>query len=298
MKTSSLQAFLLTVDTGSMAEASRRLNITAAAVAQQIHHLENEIGVELVTRVGKTVRATEAGHRILERSRTLLHDASNLKAIANLGEVSGELRLGAINTAVESLVPEVIAALIGLYPDIRFYIKSALSLQLFNEVQHGELDAAVCLHPEFSLPKTLIWQALREERLIALVPPELAGGDAHELLQTQPFIRFDRKQWGGQQVDRYLQKANIVPRERLEISHLTAIATLVGRGVGIALVPDTALPQSVIAKIARLPLPLDIKPRQLGILWRRASIHGKLIDLFVNQAMTLYPMDGAPNDVG
>lgn len=287
MKTSFLQAFLLTVDTGSMAEASRRLNITAAAVAQQINSLENEIGVELVTRVGKTVRPTEAGYRILDRCRALLHDTANLKAIANLGEISGELRLGSINTAVESLVPEVIAQLVSNYPDLKFHIKSALSSELFDAVQHGDLDAAVCLHPQFSLPKTLVWQQLREEKLIAIVPLEMADHEPHELFKTMPFIRFDRKQWGGQQVDLYLQKANIIPRERVEISHLSAIATLVGRGLGVALVPDTVMPLSATSRVARLPLPLETKPRQLGILWQRSSIHGKLIDIFVNQAKIL-----------
>ena len=291
MKTDFLQAFLMTVDTGSMAEASRRLNITAAAVAQQIRSLESEIGVELVTRVGKTVRPTEAGHRIIERARTLLHDTANLKALANLGEVSGELRLGSINTAVESLVPEVVAQLIGIYPDLKFHIKPALSSELFNEVQSGDIDAAVCLHPLFALPKTLVWQQLREEKLIALVPLELAGREPHELLETMPFIRFDRKQWGGQQVDHYLRIANIVPKERIELSHLSAIATLVGRGVGVALVPDTVMPTSITARIARLPLPLATRPRQLGILWQRSSIHGKLINLFVNQAKIVSQSD-------
>lgn len=287
MKTNFLQAFLMTVDTGSMAEASRRLNITAAAVAQQIKALEGDIGVALVTRVGKTVRATEAGYRIIEHSRTLLHDTANLKALANLGEVSGELRLGSINTAVESLVPEVVAQLVGTYPDLRFHIKPALSSELFNEVQRGDLDAAVCLHPMFALPKTLIWQQLREEKLIALAPLAFAGREPHELLRTLPFIRFDRKQWGGQQVDHYLRIANIVPRERIELSHLTAIATLVGRGVGVALVPDTVMPLSITSKIARLSLPIATRPRQLGILWQRSSIHSKLITLFVNQAKIL-----------
>lgn len=287
MRTDFLQAFLMTVDTGSMAEASRRLNITAAAVAQQIKALEGEIGVELVARVGKTVRPTEAGHRVIERARTLLHDAANLKALANLGEVSGELRLGSINTAVESLVPEVVAQLVGMYPDLRFHIKPALSSELFNEIQRGDLDAAVCLHPLFALPKTLVWQQLREEKLIALAPLALASKDPHELLRTQPFIRFDRKQWGGQQVDHYLRIANIVPKERIELSHLTAIATLVGRGVGVALVPDTVMPGSLTSRIARLSLPIATRPRQLGILWQRSSIHGKLIDLFVNQAKIL-----------
>jgi DNA-binding transcriptional LysR family regulator len=158
---------------------------------------------------------------------------------------------------------------------------------LFDAVQHGDLDAAVCLHPQFSLPKTLVWQQLREEKLIAIVPLEMADHEPHELFKTMPFIRFDRKQWGGQQVDLYLQKANIIPRERVEISHLSAIATLVGRGLGVALVPDTVMPLSATSRVARLPLPLETKPRQLGILWQRSSIHGKLIDIFVNQAKIL-----------
>lgn len=287
MKTTSLQAFLLTVDTGSMAEASRRLNITAAAVAQQISSLENEIGVELVTRVGKTVRPTEAGYRITERSRTLLHDVANLKALANLGEIGGELRLGSINTAVESLVPEVIAQLVSNYPDLKFHIKTALSSELFDAVQQGDLDAAVCLHPQFALPKTFVWQQLREEKLIALVPEELADRDPHKLLETMPFIRFDRKQWGGQQVDRYLQQANINPRERVEISHMSAIAMLVGRGLGVALVPDTFMPPSATNRLARIALPIDTGQRKLGILWQRSSIHGKLINIFVDEAKRL-----------
>src|SRR3954452_11227241 len=135
MKTSFLEAYLLTVDTGSMAEAARRLNITPAAVALQIRALEKELGVPLVTRIGKTVRATEPGHRVLESCRTLLRDAANLKALANQGEMSGELRLGAVNTALNSLLPDVLAQLIDAYPNLKFHIRSALSSELFDAVQ-------------------------------------------------------------------------------------------------------------------------------------------------------------------
>ena len=105
MKLVFLQTFLLTVDTGSMAEAARRLDMTAAAVAQQLRSLENDIGARLVRRVGKTVRPTDAGHRIIERARALVHDAAHMKALANLEDTSGELRIGAINTAMSFLIP-------------------------------------------------------------------------------------------------------------------------------------------------------------------------------------------------
>ena len=50
MDTRFLESFVLAVDNGSIAEAARRLNLTAVAVAKRIHALENEIGVALVTR--------------------------------------------------------------------------------------------------------------------------------------------------------------------------------------------------------------------------------------------------------
>jgi DNA-binding transcriptional LysR family regulator len=284
MKINFLNAFLLTADTGSMAEAARQLDITPAAVALQIRTLEHEFGVPLVARAGKTVRVTEAGHRVLESCRTLLRDAANLKALANREEMSGELRLGSINTALNFLLPEVLAQIIGIYPDMKFHIRSALSSELFDAVQRGELDAAVCLHPQFALPKTCGWQLLREEALIALAPIEFASHDPHLLLSTMPFIRYDRNQWGGQQAERYLRKAGIVPNARFELSHLAAIITLVGRGLGVALVPDAVMPVEISTNVAKLTLPLRTQPRKLGIIWQRSSIHGKLISLFINHA--------------
>ena len=231
MQTAFLRAYLLTVDTGSMAEAARRLHLTPAAVAQQIRSLEQEIGVALVRRAGRSVRPTEAGYRILEKARRLLRDAGELASLAGQDELCAELRLGSIYTALDALVPEAIERLAAAQPRLRFHIRSAVSSELFDAVQRGELDAAVCLHPQFALPKTIAWQLLREERLVALVPRALAGGEAHALLAREPFIRYDRKEWGGQQVERYLRAAGIVPHERMELGHLRRRAR-VGAGDG------------------------------------------------------------------
>jgi DNA-binding transcriptional LysR family regulator len=287
MKTDSLETFLLTVDTGSMAEAARRLDMTAAAVAQQLHSLESEIGTALVKRVGRTVRVTEAGHRLLERVRSLVRDVNNLKALATIEEVSGELRLGSVNTAMDFLVPEAVARLLAAYPNLKIHIRSGSSFELFEAVRQEQVDLAVCVNPQFVLPKTYVWRVLHEEPLVALASKEFAGQEAHELLRTLPFIRYDRNHWGGQQVDRYLRAAGITPNERIELSKITTITTLVGRGLGIALVPSVVMPPDVKSRIAILPLPLPHKPRQLGVLWQRASIHEKLIRIFVKQIRSL-----------
>src|SRR5882757_9842596 len=100
MDTRFLETFLLAVDNGSIAEAARRLNLTPAAVAKRIRALENEMGAVLVTRSGRTIRPTEAGAAIIERARHFLVEVRDFKSIAATDRPSGELRLGAFQSAL------------------------------------------------------------------------------------------------------------------------------------------------------------------------------------------------------
>ena len=68
----------MVVEHGSIAEAARRLDLTAAAVAQRIRALEAEIGARLVCRSGRFVRPTEAGTAILSRAGVILGDVRDL----------------------------------------------------------------------------------------------------------------------------------------------------------------------------------------------------------------------------
>ena len=121
-----LKTFVTVVDQGSMAAAARLLNITSAAVAQQIHTLERELGAPLIVRVGRTVRMTEEGARILLRARELVRDFADLRSIANDSDVSGELRLGACTTALAGMLPDILARMVGKFPQINVYIQPGL----------------------------------------------------------------------------------------------------------------------------------------------------------------------------
>lgn len=284
MDTGYLNTFLLVVDSGSMSEAARRLQVTPAAVAQQLRVLEREMGAPLLTRSGRTVALTEAGHRMTERARSLMRDFGNLKAAISEETATGELRLGAINTALHSLMPEVLAGFVKAYPEARVIIRSALSTELYDAVVRGELDAAVCLHPPFVMPKTLCWEQLCEEPLVVLAPARWAKRDAHALLREEPFIRYNRSLGGGKQADAYLRKAGIVPHERFELSSLPAVAMLVDRGLGVSLAPDASVPWWRNLRVARLALPDETYRRRFGIIWPRSSVRGRLIQTLVAQA--------------
>ena len=284
MDTQFLHTFITIVDQGSMAAAARVLNITPAAVAQQIRTLEREIGATLIARVGRTVSVTEEGSRILQRSRDLLRNVADLRSVANESGVSGELRLGACPTALAGMLPDVLARMVDTFPEINVFIKPGYSADLYRAVEAGDLDAAVVLQAPFPLPKTCEWLLLREEPLIVLAPRSMANEDPHALLATQPLIRYDRNQWGGRQADEYLRARGIVPRERFELNALNAIAVMVDRGLGVSLVPDWARPWPEGLQLARLPLPEPSVPRRIGIVWSRSSVRVRLVTVLLQES--------------
>ncbi|MBP3985272.1 LysR family transcriptional regulator [Pseudoxanthomonas helianthi] len=284
MDTQFLRTFVTVVDRGSMAAAARELNITPAAVAQQLRTLERELGATLVARVGRTVSMTEEGSRILQRARDLLRDVADLRSVANDNAISGELRVGACPTALAGMLPDILARMVENFPQINVFIQPGYSADLYRAVESGELDAALVLQAPYSLPKTCQFQLLREEPLVVLAPARMAGRDPHELLASEPLIRYDRHQWGGRQADEYLRNAGIVPHERFELNALNAIAVMVDRGLGVSLVPDWARPWPEGLDLVRMPLPLPSEPRRIGVVWSRSSVRERLVNVLIRES--------------
>ena len=275
-----LESFVTVADCGSIAEAARRLNLTPAALAQRLRTLEQDLGHSLVTRVGRTVRPTASGLAVLRHARELIESARDLRAIAANDEPAGLLRLGATATALTGLLPDIIARLSERYPRIEYFIRPDSSVELYHGVLTGDLDAAVIVRPQFPMPKSTGWLTLREEPLVLIAPEAMELGDPHAAIQRHPFIRYDRNQWGGQIVDRYLRQHALKVREWLELDALDAIAALVNRGIGVAIVPDWAPPWPDGLKLQKLHLPGG-GVRQTGVLWNRSGARIAAVRAFV-----------------
>ncbi|WP_326538391.1 LysR family transcriptional regulator [Pseudorhodoferax sp.] len=290
METQFLHTFVAVADRGSMAAAARVLNITPAAVAQQIRTLEREIGAPLIARAGRSVHVTEPGARIVERARELLRGVADLRTVATDETPAGELRLGAGTNALTGLVPDVLARLVEQHPRLKVFIQPGYSPELYRAVEAGDLDAAVVLEAPFALPKTCGFELLREEPLVLLAPRKWAERGAHELLANEPLIRYDRAQWGGRLADQYLQEAAIEPHERFELNALNAIAVMVDRGLGVSLVPQWLRPWPEGLDVVCLPLPRPSEARRIGVVWSRASVRHRLVTAFLREAKAVSPL--------
>ncbi|MDN7184142.1 LysR family transcriptional regulator [Caballeronia sp. SEWSISQ10-4 2] len=284
-----IQSFVAVIECGSIAEAARRLDMTAAAVAARVHSLEENLGTPLIQRSGRTVRPTAEGVKVLESAQAVLRAVRDMRAVAQDGDAQvGELRLGVFVSAMVSVLPSLLQRVYAAYPHASIYVEPGASIELCRKVGAGELDVAIVVEPQFAVPKSCEWHALTEEPLVVVAPLALAGRDAHELLKTEPFIRYDRSVLGGQLVDRYLRDHNIHPRQRLEINGLLAIAALIDKGLGVSLLPDWPSMWSGGLAIARIALPDRAPVRRIGLVTARHSPHVSLARAFAREAVELF----------
>jgi DNA-binding transcriptional LysR family regulator len=284
MDTRFLESFVAVVECGSIAEAARRLDLTAAAVAQRLRTLERELEIRLVTRSGRSVKPTLSGAAMLAHARSLLRNVRDLASLARMNVPSGVLRLGAVATAISGLLPEILPRVVARYPQIEVYVRPGLSAGLYQAVLDGDLDAAIIAKPPFAIPKACDWRLFREEPLVVLAPAATSVRNPRTLLETEPFIRYDRNSWGGRLVDGYLRRARIRPRDRLELDALQAIAVFVDRGLGVSLVPDWPPPWPEGLSIIKLPVHDPVSNRHMGLIWMRASVRASLVQAFLGAA--------------
>ncbi|WP_299842824.1 LysR substrate-binding domain-containing protein [uncultured Paracoccus sp.] len=275
-----LESFVTIAECGSIAEAARRLSLTPAALAQRLRTLEQELGQPLVSRVGRTVRPTASGLAVLGHAQGLIEAARDLRAIAAGDRPAGQLRLGATATALTGLLPEILERLRAQFPQIEYFIRPGPSAELYQGVLAGNLDAALIVRPQFPIPKSAGWLGLRDEPLILIAPTGLGVEDPLETLRRQPFIRYDRNQWGGHIVDRFLRQNALEVQEWLELDALDAIAALVSRGLGVSIVPDWAPPWPEGLRLQKHPL-AGAALRQTGVLWNRSGARIAAVRAFV-----------------
>jgi DNA-binding transcriptional LysR family regulator len=269
METRFLETYLLVARHGSLVEAARLLGITPAAVTQRVKALEQEIGTSLLVRSGRRVKPTEAGHAILANAAQVLKEIQRLRAAALADQPMGELRIGAISTAMTGLLPLALKRMRARMPQVEVFLLPGPSAALYRALCDGQLDIALLVAPPFALPKTLGSTRIRTDRFVLLAPAAQRGRDAADLLTSEPFIRYDRNNWGGRLVQSWLEKQGIVPKDWIELDQVEAIAVMVSAGLGVSILPEWAPPWPAGVDTAQLALPGPDLVRHIDAIWMR-----------------------------
>lgn len=235
-----LQSLVAVVETGSIAAAARRENRTAAAISQRVQALERMLGCTLLQRTAHATRPSDHCLLLMPKIQALIEQAHALRNGLDDDVLAGEIRIGAISTALTGVLPGLIEQLARSAPGVQLKITPGDSRSLYEKVLTGELDAAIFVRPPFQPPKALALVLLRVEPLLLIGAARHGAQSFDALLREQPFIRYDARSWGGQIAQRYLDDLSFEPQVVCELDALETIVMLVAQGMGVSLVPQWA----------------------------------------------------------
>jgi DNA-binding transcriptional LysR family regulator len=277
MDTRQLETLLAVADTGSFAAAASVVNLTPSAVSQQIQALETELGTQLFDRTRRPPSLNANGMELLQSARTIIQVVSETKRVLSGVQVSGTLNIGAIRTASMMLLPKALVEMRQAYPGLLFNWRVGLSETLMSDVVAGRLDVAIVAE-HVGVPSGLIWTPFLTEPLQLIGPPDGRDKTYKQLLKTYAFIRYATNVPLSRQIDTEFSRMGITAREIAVINTIPAIISSVYAGLGIAVVPKTALLDPTASHLASFAFGSPPISRRLGIVRRKKSGRLGVID--------------------
>jgi len=198
MELRQLRYFVVAAEEEHFGRAARRLRIAQPALSRQIQHLEEELRVELFTRLPRGVRLSAAGRALVEDVRVVL--ASLERAVESAQRVergeSGRLRVGYTDTITGGpAFGRIIRAYRRAYPEVHLDLRLLSSMEQWDALRENHIDVGFVFHrpPESEVEAIAIG---REAVLLAL--PEAhrlarAGSVRLSDLDREPFVWFPRR---------------------------------------------------------------------------------------------------------
>ena len=287
-----LKTLIAVAEKGTFAAAATARFVSNAAVSQQMKTLEDELGVSIFDRSRRSPVLNQHGRNLVAKARDVVHAYNNIvSSVHDDDRVVGELVFGAVSTCMTSLVPRVVGMLKRRYPKLHVRVVPGLSAELQIQVERGYLDAAVLSEPAF-LPNGLSWRAFAEEPLILLASLEEESDDPEWLLESRPFIRFNRRAWLGRQIDEWLQANKLNIREGMELDTLESISSMVFYQLGVSIVPRRCVPSARPLPLKRIPLGPSARPRILGVVARKDGLKFQLLEVLLAELVELVKSAG------
>jgi DNA-binding transcriptional LysR family regulator len=241
--------------------AADNVHATQSGISKQLKQLEGELGFQVFTRRGKSLDAvTPAGAQVLERARTILHEARNIRALAaNLREeAQGELSVATTHTQARFVLPEAIARLKQHYPELGVHIRPQGEGRIISLFESGEVDLAV-VSTSGQAPEGGIAVPLFRWYRRAVVPQGHPLAKLGRPLRIQdlaeyPLVSYESSLQPESSLRRAFAAAALTPRIACTSADADLIKTYVVAGLGVGILAEMA----IIPADARELVALDI----------------------------------------
>ena len=174
MELRNVKTFLAVAELGSFSRAAEKLGYSQSNISFQIRQLEEELGVALFERGGRSITITAPGRDFLfyanEMAALSRQAAAAVSCRNSFEQIAGSLRIGSVESLATSLLPELLADFRLSYPGVRLSVQTGSSRAgLAERVRNNELDLFFDLNEKSVLPD-MKRELLRREEIVFIAP--------------------------------------------------------------------------------------------------------------------------------
>lgn len=243
-----LEIFAKVAELGSFSRAAEALFLTQPTISEHVRALEDELGVQLLDRLGRGATPTRAGQLLLGYARRMLTLSREAhQALERFqGRMSGELVVGGSTIPGEYVLPALIGQFKVKFPDISISLLIGSTRHVSDWVEEGRVEVGVVgARPA---ARTLEAKELMPDELVVVVPSSHPWATRRTTtlgdLQKEPMVVRERGSGSREAVEHALQEAGVsLANLRLvgEMGSTQAVKQAVRAGVGIALISKRAV---------------------------------------------------------
>ncbi|MBC9706291.1 MAG: LysR family transcriptional regulator [Enterococcus sp.] len=293
MEIRALQYFVAVVENGSITAAARELHMSQPPLSTQIKSLEKELGTVLFIRHPRNVEMTDAGKVLYERAKSMLAFAeSTTKELENFGKgVEGTVRIGIPSSCDRMILSFVEESFHKKHPNIYFEITEANTYELLNKMDRKNIDLALVRTP-YEINESLYDAFVVEnDRIMALGSKAFFEGIegkkkiSASVLADRPLITYRR--WEPIISSTFMKEQTVPNFICISDSAHTAV-TWAEHGLGIAIVPETAVPSNKLPGIVTKQVVSESLKTSVCAISRKDSYLSPCTKLFMDEFRERY----------
>jgi len=248
MKLQQLKYLLAIVDNGlNITAAAERMYTSQPGVSKQLKLLEEELGMQLFTRKGKSLGdITVGGLQVIDRARVIMREADNIRSLASdyYQEEEGSLSIATTHTQARYVLPQIVTEFRKRFPKVSLNLHQGTSEQIADMVAANDIDFAVATGSNDLFENLLLVPSYRWDRSI-VVPKGHALTKLDRKITLQdlaevPLVTYVFSFGGESSLKRAFADEGLEPDVVFTARDADVIKTYVRMGMGVGIVASMA----------------------------------------------------------
>jgi len=282
-----IRAFVTVASTASFRRAADVLHLSQPALTNRIRQFEEELGLRLFDRNTRNVELTTLGRDLLPIFRRVVgeFETAVVNARDSVTRAKGVIRLACLPSCAASLLPDVIRDFQHENPGVTFVVRDVVNSNIASLVRSREVDFGIGVKED--VYSDLLWRPLFNDELhVVYASPgrsRVEPKSCAALLAQQPLILMSRGSSVRERVDEVLATLGIPALATCEVNYMSTAVALVQAGLGVTVLPSTAVELKTQADVRSRPIDIPGFAREIALVRRKGSTLHPSAEAFIEK---------------